>query len=386
MTIAFTEHLVPSIGASGIWLSPTERERPPHIRDAIISTLFGRVSNVAMLAIAAVICGMVSFSRGGSSASIAIAFAEVLVIGVRCCVIAAFLDAKHKGSLVDARPWLSWFAWLAVASSTLWGALCLTAFVATRDPVLYTLPVLSTVGIAGSVAARNSGVPRLAKAQLFLSLTPIFVGCLFAGDHGFRALALLVPAMALGLYVLIDERGAQLVTLIVTQYELSQISKIDALTQIANRRGMDEHLDRRLAARRPFALLMIDVDHFKHFNDRYGHQAGDVLLRRIAAVLKSELRKPDDHLARYGGEEFVVVIDETKPDTLSAIATRMRDSVRRTCSDYTAGDVVTISIGITLGRENEAADDALRRADRALYQAKERGRDIAVHSDDRVDA
>ena len=155
------------------------------------------------------------------------------------------------------------------------------------------------MGTAGAVAARNSGVPRLARMQLACSLAPICVGCLLPEDHGFRLLLLLVPAMATGLFILIAERNQQLVDLIETQIELARLSQTDALTQLPNRRWLDAAVEGATAA--GFALLMVDVDNFKAFNDRHGHLLGDVLLRHIAMILQQTLHNNGGVVARYGG-------------------------------------------------------------------------------------
>lgn len=116
------------------------------------------------------------------------------------------------------------------------------------------------------------------------------------------------------------------------QIALERLASHDGLTGIANRRRFDEKLGQEwLRARRdktPLALLMLDVDHFKLFNDRYGHQAGDDCLRRIAECLASMVARPGDLVARYGGEEFAVVLPSIDVDGALVVAQRMREAVR----------------------------------------------------------
>ena len=169
--------------------------------------------------------------------------------------------------------------------------------------------LMSCIGTAGSVAARNAAVPRLAKIMLVASLTPIMAASLLAQDKGFLILVILVPAFLVGLFVLIDESNQQLVDLFEMQITQSRLSNTDPLTNLSNRRHFDELIADAVAqaARRarPLAILMIDVDHFKDFNDRHGHPAGDACLQSTADVLRLNLR--DGDLAfRYGGEEFAV--------------------------------------------------------------------------------
>ncbi len=165
--------------------------------------------------------------------------------------------------------------------------------------------------------------------------------------------------------------------------ELHRLSFLDGLTGVPNRRYFDEQveLEWRRAAReaRPLALVMIDIDKFKAFNDNYGHQAGDECLRATAKALAGVLRRPGDFLARYGGEEFVAVLPGTDLTGAEAVSETMRAAVEDLGiihREAPAGGVVTVSLGVTSLVPN--ADLALQRAvaaaDAALYQAKQAGR------------
>jgi diguanylate cyclase (GGDEF)-like protein len=165
---------------------------------------------------------------------------------------------------------------------------------------------------------------------------------------------------------------------------LEQLSHIDALTQIANRRRFDEMLDQewRRAARdrKPLSLLMIDIDHFKEFNDHYGHGAGDECLRRVAACLSRSVARSGDLVARYGGEEFVALLPDTGGEAARGIAERMRCGVRAlevAHARSTAAAVLTISVGCaTEDPPGEGAPQRLlEAADKRLYRSKTEGRD-----------
>lgn len=160
----------------------------------------------------------------------------------------------------------------------------------------------------------------------------------------------------------------------------------DALTGVANRRRFDSVLPvewrrgRRYAM--PLALVMIDADRFKQFNDQYGHQKGDEVLRAVAGAIDSVLRRPGDFIGRYGGEEFVVLMPATNAEGARVVAERMREAVRALCIPHGGNDsgVVTVSIGIaaTLPATDKDPSTLLRAADLALYEAKSAGRDTAV--------
>ncbi|MCK6186355.1 sensor domain-containing diguanylate cyclase [Pseudomonas sp. EYE_354] len=165
---------------------------------------------------------------------------------------------------------------------------------------------------------------------------------------------------------------------------LSELAATDALTGLANRRILDERLrlewDRAQRSTEPLTVLMIDVDHFKAFNDRHGHQGGDEALRTVAQVIGSNIRRPADLAARYGGEEFAVVLPHTGAKGAWVIAEHIRNSVEQL--PRVAGDErpITVSIGMsTWDKHGHTSLEALLlSADRALYEAKHTGRNRIV--------
>lgn len=174
--------------------------------------------------------------------------------------------------------------------------------------------------------------------------------------------------------------------------ELAGLAAVDPLTGLANRRTLDRHLDRewRRAQRTgtPLSLLMIDIDHFKAFNDAYGHPAGDIAIRRVARLINSHLHRPTDLAARYGGEEFAVVLSETGPAGAHQVAERIRAAVEGMEPVLPNARKLTISIG-TCSRYAQPGDDQdawVRTADKALYQAKKTGRNQVVSTDETADA
>lgn len=167
--------------------------------------------------------------------------------------------------------------------------------------------------------------------------------------------------------------------------ELSRLSSVDGLTGIPNRRVFDDTLVRewRRAERRsvPLSLLLLDIDHFKEYNDCYGHQAGDDCLRAVAGSLDRALRRSSDLAARYGGEEFVIVLPETDAEGARNVAENVLELVRGLGIKHARSQTaprVTISIGVATvipARNDDSGwQELLGSADAALYQAKNKGR------------
>jgi len=164
--------------------------------------------------------------------------------------------------------------------------------------------------------------------------------------------------------------------------ELSALASTDALTGLANRRMFDATLRkewfRALRDGAPLSLLMIDIDHFKDLNDRYGHQAGDAYLTAVAGVIERNVRRAGDMAARYGGEEFAVVLPGTAAGGALEMAESMRRAVMAARFDTIVrdGPPITVSIGVaaTVPIAGAGAATLLHSADAALYQAKRNGR------------
>ena len=176
--------------------------------------------------------------------------------------------------------------------------------------------------------------------------------------------------------------------------ELQRMAMMDGLTGIANRRCFDLALEKefRRAARtrQPLSLLLLDVDHFKAFNDNYGHPAGDACLRVIATALAGHVHRPADIVARYGGEEFAILLPETNVAGAADLAERVRRAVALLNIPHrTSQGRVTLSVGVAViwpWNVSATAADLVLQADAALYQAKTTGRDCTSVSAAPLDA
>ncbi|MBU2338021.1 MAG: GGDEF domain-containing protein [Alphaproteobacteria bacterium] len=273
------------------------------------------------------------------------------------------------------------------------------------------LVVAVACAIAQGVAARAYMMPGTAVFNLLLILGPISAAAFLDGTY------LMVPAAVIYLGFLISfivmmvklrlrqlkaerlsetlleqilEKNSELEN---ANARLAVLATTDSLTGLANRRQLDDRLasSLRLAAenRMPLSLLLIDVDHFKLFNDTYGHQTGDACLKKVAAALASCNWVEGSLVARYGGEEFAVLMPGAGSTEALRAAEQARVAVKLMDISSLAGSPPrqTISIGALSLEPNEktTTDELLRRADRALYQAKQNGRNRVSASEEARD-
>lgn len=164
---------------------------------------------------------------------------------------------------------------------------------------------------------------------------------------------------------------------------LVKMSMVDGLTAIANRRQFDKEMEqqwqRSVRKQSPIAVLMLDIDFFKQYNDVYGHLKGDDCLKKVAEVLTREMKRPTDLVARYGGEEFVCVLPETDLEGAKCVADNIITTINQANIEHSGskiGDNLTLSIGLVdiLPTLDSSLVDFLSSADKALYQAKLAGR------------
>lgn len=244
-------------------------------------------------------------------------------------------------------------------------------------PAILGLLVLALAALL--IETRVRSVVHLWVAVTLLAATCDFALTLVAGER-FTAgwylarvesvvASMLMLLTYLGIFASIFERVAR-------------ISNLDGLTGIPNRRAFDDVWRARdplvRAGKEATSLLMLDIDLFKKFNDRYGHQRGDDALRAVAQALQTALPRRGDFVARYGGEEFVAILPETDSAGARRAAERIRSAVMGLGVEHAASSVgvLTISIGVATaipGHQMESLDTLLRRADDALYEAKAHG-------------
>jgi len=225
-----------------------------------------------------------------------------------------------------------------------------------------------------SAAARDAG----ARMQQAVAVTPIDL----AGSPRLCLIQITDVTVAVNRERLLREQAL----------ELRSQTYSDGLTGIANRRhfdvGMEKEIRRAKRSGTPLSLLMLDIDSFKAYNDHYGHQQGDATLVRVATTLAQLLKRPADMIARYGGEEFAVILPEMDAAQGMHMAEEMRKAIAGLTIPHAKADHaehVTISIGVATHTASDSVDIAtlLGDADRALYRAKNSGRNrVVMHAPD----
>lgn len=269
---------------------------------------------------------------------------------------------------------------LALLAGFGWGAAAV--FMPFVSVHLQLLLILTLTAVAAASLPRMAALPVVNAAFMGGLFVPILIGLVvvFGVEHWMMIFVLLV--IWAGLTDEARKAHTDLSNIYLTQQSLEAEVGKDKLTGIANRGAFDTSLEREwLLAQRmrvPVSVIMIDVDFFKKYNDRYGHQAGDDCLSRVAKALAGTVRRSSDMLARYGGEEFVALLFHMSRDDALMLAEALRRAVEAMNIEHRDNrlGVVTISLGgaTCIPDKESLPEDLLRKADAALYQAKTEGR------------
>ncbi len=262
-------------------------------------------------------------------------------------------------------------------------------FTHSADPLIFIifpalLLVVFRLGFPGAVLT----IFIIAGIAIGLTVTGHGPLMLIVGANMLRRIVVVQIFLAVALFTafpvaaLLEERKALEDSLQQSELRYRELANADALTGLANRRAFDERLEaewhRAMRGKQPLALLLIDVDLFKSYNDIHGHVAGDECLRRIAKVIAATLQRNSDIASRFGGEEFAIILPNTRLEGALAVAESMRQAVADMKQPHpgSPAGIKTISIGAaaTIPCLDEASLSLLADSDHALYQAKSRGR------------
>jgi diguanylate cyclase (GGDEF)-like protein len=305
---------------------------------------------------------------------------------------------KYLDDIDDFRSLQKHFVLLAAGLGLIYGLSITFIFTQlTLIEQIYILCLVTTLVPAGLVSFASDKntfyayfyslcVPIVLQILLMAKLPYIYIGiCAIAFMVISRQLFLWNHDVIKDSIILKLKNEELLKSLQLTNTQLQQQNIIDELTKIANRRHFDETLEKEwLRAKRfrtSLALLMIDIDFFKQYNDSFGHLKGDECLKRIATVLSNSLNRPADFVARYGGEEFCILIPETDMDGALTFAEKVHSAIIELKIDNPGSEVskyLTISIGIAaiVPKHDDSYMDLIYTSDKALYKAKADGRNI----------
>lgn len=245
-------------------------------------------------------------------------------------------------------------------------------------------------GSGGEFADRASidGIRRvyeyrhLSGLPLIIEVAPAEIDIYAAWNARAEKLAILMAAFGLTFIALVVLLASSLARKAKAELMLTMLSRTDSLTGLNNRRALDELLEREwLRARRTgesMSILFVDIDHFKAYNDTYGHQAGDDTLAAVARCISENIRRPGESVARYGGEEFVIVLPQTPAPGALAVAENIRRAVALLGIEHAASAQgrITVSVGAATwqGQRADTVASVVKAADEALYTAKAAGR------------
>ena len=309
-------------------------------------------------------------------------------------------DRLSRDAVADGRVGL--WAWLLIGGPVLVGVLLCSFAVLTNlppplhagngdNPVAVILWAINAIAVLAVVASGRlravldvwlaiAALACLTDTTLNLLSTDRFT----VGWYVARLFSMFAPGVLV--CVLVWEVTALYRRLFEAHVSLRQASMRDALTGLYNRTYFNEQIDSQISAAQgsgqPLSLVMVDVDHFKRYNDAFGHLKGDACLAAVAHALAGVVRRPADFIARYGGEEFVVVLPETDANEAQAFAERAREAVLRLRIEAAAPSrYVTVSAGCATsvpGNSVLSIDTLVETADAALYRAKAAGRNLVM--------
>ncbi len=327
------------------------------------------------------------FTRRGSDAAIAIGYPPYILsqVWVTAGLISRRMSVRRAERVVlvaTVATYLAGFAHGVLTTTSVAGLEQVTTVSSTLTIIL--MPMLAHVAFETAQALRVS----LAILGTYVGILAVrLVPDVLAGrgegvaDHLSVVMAL---GAAVGLLHVIAQVKEQAAEARLTATAMEHLANTDDLTGIANRRQLQDVLDRqvsRAAEDAPLAVILLDIDHFKVVNDTYGHHVGDTVLQRTAEVLSAQMR-PSSLLGRWGGEEFLVIAPMTTSAQALVLAERCRASLA--AAAFPVVGTITASLGVATHVPGETAWSLMRRVDRAMYRAKTQGRDGVVYEDDAV--
>ncbi len=321
---------------------------------------------------------------------------SLILVIIAARTVLAVLFIRVRESDFNGMRWKNLYLAVTFASGVVWGYSAIIIFPA-GETALISLFVVVMASLSAATTVSHAAIRSGPAAWMVPALIPYAVRCIAEWRETERTVGVLIVVYLITLLRYTLNNHALITSSIWLKFEnvrlleevrqtnemLRLASMIDGLTGLANRRSFDEFLDkewrRAVRDKTPISAIMLDIDHFKAYNDNYGHQAGDDCLRKVAEVIRTSLKRPSDFAARYGGEEFVVVLPETDGRGALEVAENLRRGIEAMGVPHahsSASSFVTVSAGAVsvVPRDGMSSSDLIGRVDKAMYAAKQAGR------------
>lgn len=304
--------------------------------------------------------------------------------------LARFILIKKFDQIYAKSPfiWRLSFCPLIILSALGWGSFCAYSLITPLFNSFSLLAIITTAGLAGGGSSSLAPDRSLTLALITSFILPTILSSLFFSYDLHVSIGFMFSVYWFGMFFITkaqhDEYWTNLKSsFLIKKYaaELEQLSTVDALTGLKNRRYFDDALGKALKnstrEKSPLTLFLIDIDYFKAVNDSYGHLTGDEYLRRLAQMLSKMVQRETDTVARFGGEEFAVILPSLNLEEAIPIAEKIRsgaENLQYCCPNGTVQLTVSIGISCKTHDQNTSELDLIEIADKALYQAKKNGR------------
>jgi diguanylate cyclase (GGDEF)-like protein len=271
-------------------------------------------------------------------------------------------------------------AYIVLTPLAIWLPILPPATASFMEPVI---ALLAAVSVFETFRSRNraNAIDAWMTIVVFGIIVELYLTVAAQADFTFgwyAARVVVLVATSAVLVVMLFRASRRFVELVERAKVLEGEAHTDILTGLPNRRRFDEEFARAFgsAIRRssPIGVAIVDIDHFKNYNDAFGHQAGDGALRRIAAAIAESVERSGDFAARYGGEEFVVILEDTSLAGAAGVGERIRNTVLGAGIAAPSGGLLSVSVGVAARLPGSTGEELLRQADAALYEAKNGGR------------
>lgn len=358
------------------WFSSTKIPEIDAVRSRLLDTTFERRTFLYLGALSILVLAVTAAVISGKLWPYLWLSADLILVATRLMLIRACETAKAAGR-TGPLGWLMFMGgvWTVVAGLGFYGC------VVSGHTALAVLAGTNVAFIIGAISSRNAATPRYGTLAMITTSTPYIVGALMSPFPGMLVLGVQAPVHIAGMAILLWRNHESQVRLIRAELRSFNLAITDPLTGLPNRtflRDCLQSLCNGIDAAEPqsgFALLSLDLDGFKHVNDRYGHVTGDSLLQRVAARLRRGAR-PTDHVCRLGGDEFIILMPGAGEAEASDIAGRL---IERLSAPIKIDDAIVLRVGVSVGcafapTDGTTPEMLIAHADKALYEAKRGGR------------